>query len=303
MLFLTGGSGFVGSRFIELYPERTQIVALERTNAVPFVEVKRLQGDLLDLDSLIRGTKGCLAIVHNGGSTPNRAYLEGHYDATIIGTKNLIDAAKQNGIKRFIFISSESVTQSKGPYAISKIKAEKDVRDSGLDWTIFRPKTIVGGEAKDLGRMLAFWSRSRWIPVIGDGSYLKQPVFVDDLCKAITASLENSQSYGQVVTVAGVEGVAFNEFVSRFAESLGNSDFRLIHLPINFVRPLAMLASLLNPKWGLNKERVDIITHSKTIEIDMFRKLLGAEPVGLKEMIQKTVAQWSKAHKNTSKNL
>ncbi|MFQ5587234.1 MAG: NAD-dependent epimerase/dehydratase family protein [Nitrospiria bacterium] len=288
MLFLTGGSGFVGSRFIELYAERAQITALERKNAVRYEHVKRVPGDLLDLDSLVRGTKGCRAIVHNGGATPNRAYLEGHYNATLVGTKNMIAAAKANGIRRFIFVSTDCVTQSKGPYALSKLQAEEDVRASGLDWTIFRPKTIVGSGARDLGRMMKFWSRARWIPVIGDGTYRKQPVFVDDLCKAMFLSLDNKASYGQTVTAAGAEGVVFNDFVSRFARALGNRRFRLIHLPLTLVRSVARIAHVLNPKWGLNSERVDIITHSKIVEIERFKKLLGAEPAGFEEMVQKT---------------
>ena len=303
MLFLTGGSGFVGSRFIELYPERGRITALERMHAIPIDGVRRIQGDLLDIDSLIRGMKGCRAVVHIGGATPNRAYLEGSYDATLIGTKNLIESARVVGIRRFIFVSTDSVTRSKGPYALSKLKAEQDITTSGLDWTIFRPRTIVGSGGKDLGRMMRFWSRARWIPVIGDGTCMKQPVFVDDLCKAIAASLENRETFGQIITVAGPEGVTLDGFVSLFARKLGNGNFRLIHLPIHLVRPVARLANYINPNWGLNSERVEIMTQSKIVAIDQFTQLINAEPARFEEMVVKTVEAWSKAHDGRSKDL
>ena len=265
--------------------------------------VRRVQGDLLDIDSLVRGMKDCRSVVHVGGATPNRAYLERSYDATLIGTKNLIEAARMVGIRRFVFVSSDSVTRSHGPYALSKRKAEQDIMGSGLDWTIFRPRAIVGSGARDLGRMMKFWSHARWIPVIGDGTYLKQPVFVDDLCKAIAASLENRETFGQIITVAGTDGVEFNEFVSLFARKLGNRNFRLIHLPLFLVRSLARLAHFLNPGWGLNQERVEIITQSKIVAIDQFKKLINAEPAGFEEMVVKTVAALSRAHDGRSKDL
>ncbi len=301
-VFLTGGSGFVGSRLIELNgqdnrsPDANQIsiVALERKNPIS-KKVTSIRGDLLDKNSLIQATRRCDCILHNGGSTPNRAYLEGNYNATLVGTKNLIEAAKIHGIRRFIFVSTDCVTQSVGPYARSKLKAEKDVMASGLDWTIFRPKTIVGSGARDLGRMMEFWSRARWIPVIGDGTYIKQPVFVDNLCKLMTTSIDNKAAFGQTITVAGADSVPFNDFVSTFAHKLDNTRFRLIHFPIPLVRPIASLAGFINPKWGLNRERVDIITHSKIADIAPFKKLLGSAPTPFKAMVSKTTEDWLKA--------
>lgn len=290
MLFLTGGSGFLGSRFIELHAERISIVALVRHNPIPSGLIKHVPGDLLDLNSLVDGTRGCRYILHCGGATPNRAYAEGHYAATLTGTRNLIEAAKKNHIRRFIFISSSSVTRSTGPYALSKLQAEEEVQRSGLDWTILRPKTIIGSGARDLGRMLKFWSRARWIPVIGDGTYVKQPVFVDDLCRAMFSALENDSSRGRIITAAGTEAVPFNEFVSRFARALGNSRYRMIHLPLSMVRPIAVLAGMLNPQWGLNSERVAIITNSHSENVSEFRALLDVEPIGFNEMVERTVA-------------
>ena len=139
--------------------------------------------------------------------------------------------------------------------------------------------------------------------MIGDGTYLKQPVFVDDTCKAIAASLESREAIGQIITVAGAEGVIFNDFVSLFAQKLGNRNFRLIHLPLFLVRPAARLAHYLKPNWGLDKERVEIITQSKIVAIDQFKKLINAEPTGFEEMVVKTVAVRSKAHEGCLNDL
>ena len=297
MLFLSGGSGFVGSRLIEIYAPDLPIKALEHKTPLLSKSVTTISGDLLDLDALVQATRGCTSILHIGGASPNRAYRDGHFDATLNGTKNLIQAAQINGIARFIFISSSCATHASGPYGRSKLSAEKDVMNSGLSWTIFRPTTIVGTGGKDFSRMLQFWSKAKLIPVIGEGEYFKQPVFVDDLCKVIVKSVKNPDAFSRIIPVAGPDTLPFNLFVTAFANALGNQGFRLLHLPLAFVKPVAVIAMRLNPKWGLNSERVDIITHSNTFEITDFRKLLCAELTGFEKMTQLTVESWAKERK------
>ncbi|MDO8661408.1 MAG: SDR family oxidoreductase, partial [Candidatus Woesearchaeota archaeon] len=148
-IFVTGASGFVGKRFVELFAKKYSLRLLIRKpelldkTITRSQNIKVLKGDLLNLKELEESMKGCCAIVHIGGATPNRAYAEGNFNATTKGTENIISAAKKNHIKRLIFISSNCVEFSKqGPYAQSKIIAENAVKKSGLFWTILRPSTI-----------------------------------------------------------------------------------------------------------------------------------------------------------------
>jgi len=289
-IFLTGGTGFVGGRFIDLYHRKYDITALVRGGSIPGKEVRIATGNLLDLDSLLSGTKGCDAIVHIGGATPNRAYAAGSFDATTVGTRNLIAAARAHGIRRFIFVSSLCVLfPKKGPYARSKIEAEGAVIHSGLEWTILRPDTILGPGAKDLRRVLRHWKSARHIPLLGDGNYTSQPIYVDDVCAALSAAVETPASAGRAISVAGKDLVPFNEFVQRFCRAIGNNRCRFVHIPKTVVHPLAWMASAIHPQWGLNAERVNIITASHAVDLSQMRALLRVEPRSFEEAVSLTL--------------
>lgn len=292
-IFLTGGTGFVGRRFIDLYRGRFAITALARSDAILGEEVRIAGGDLLDRDTLFSSMKGCDAILHIGGATPNRAYAAGSFDATTVGTRNLIAAARAEGIRRFIFVSSLCVLfPRKGAYARSKIEAEEAVIRSGLEWTLLRPDTIVGPGAKDLGRTLRFWKSARYIPIIGDGAYTSQPIYVDEVCDALAAALETPAAAGRAIPLAGKDLIPFNEFARRFCHALGNNLCRFAHIPKGFVYPLAGIASFVYPQWGLNPERVNIITEPHTVDLSLMRAVLRIEPRPFEEAVRLTVNPW-----------
>ncbi len=291
-IFLTGGTGFVGSRFIDLYQEKLDMTAL--TRGVPFSgkKVRSATGDLLDFNSVASAIKGCDAVLHIGGATPNRAYEAGNFDATTAGTRNLIAAAHAHGIKRFIFVSSLCVLfPKKGPYARSKIEAEEAIIRAGLEWTILRPDTIVGPGAKDLGRTLRIWRKARYIPIIGDGAYTSQPIHVDDVCAALFAAIETPASASQAISIAGKDRVSFNEFARRFCRAIGNEQCRVVPIPKPVVYPLAWMASRIHPQWGLNTERVNIITTSHTVDLSLMKDLLRIDPMPFEEAVSLTVLE------------
>jgi NADH dehydrogenase len=289
-IFLTGGTGFVGGRFIDLYHRKYEITALVRRGSIPGKGVRAATGDLLDYDSLLLATKGCEAILHIGGATPNRAYAAGNFKATTVGTRNLIGAARVHRIRRFIFVSSLCVLFAKrGPYAQSKTEAEEAVIRSGLEWTILRPDTIVGPGAKDLQRVLRHWKSARYIPLLGAGHYTSQPIYVDDVCAALSAALETPASAGRAISLAGKDLVPFNEFARLFCRAIGNDRCRFVHIPKPVVYPLAWMVSLIHPQWGLNTERVNIITASHTVDLALMRDLLRINPMPFEEVVSVTV--------------
>lgn len=291
-ILVTGGTGFVGRRFIDLYHRKFDITALVRGRSILGKEVRIATGDLLDIDSLLLATKGCDAILHIGGATPNRAYAAGSFDATTVGTRNLIAAALAHGIRRFIFVSSLCVLfPKKGPYALSKIEAEGAVAHSGLEWTILRPDTILGPGAKDLRRVLRYWKSARYIPLLGDGNYTSQPIYVDNVCAALSAALETPASAGRAISVAGKDLVRFNEFAQRFCRAIGNDRCRFVHFPKTVVYPLAWMASRIHPPWGLNTERVNIITASHAVDLSPMRDLLRINPMSFEEAVSLAVPE------------
>ena len=175
-LLITGGTGFLGKECIDYFSERNSklkkyfICATYRAEKgvsrqnVTWIKLDLTRKEDFDKVYLELKEKNITHIIHIGGSTPNRAYASGNFDATILGTKYLVDMAKKLKIKRIVFISSISVLFSNGPYASSKKSAEKTIISSGLNYVILRPETIIGPTAKDFNRVGVMLSKNKVFP-------------------------------------------------------------------------------------------------------------------------------------------
>ena len=142
---ITGATGFVGSSLMKLAVERGwHVRALTRSPQAPQEGVDWITGALDQPDSLSRLVEGSSAVIHVAGvvTAPDRAgFIAGNID----GTRALVTAAEQAGIKRFIHVSSLSAREpGLSNYGWSKAEGEDAVTASALDWTIIRPPAIYG---------------------------------------------------------------------------------------------------------------------------------------------------------------
>ena len=173
-VLVTGGTGFLGAYIIKnLVAKGYSVSALRRSNDPPFFlppsitdKVKWVQGDVLDVVSLFEAMEDVDAVIHSAAivsfASKNRQQM---YQVNIEGTANVVNAAIENNIKRFIHVSSVAALGRKinseliaedrkweedkmnTNYAISKHKAELEVWRGfaeGLEGVILNPSTILG---------------------------------------------------------------------------------------------------------------------------------------------------------------
>lgn len=156
-LAITGGTGFVGKRAIELaLTAGHQVRALTRRPQPERSGVTWIEGALDTPEPLDRLVAGADAVLHIAGvvNAPDRA---GFAAGNIAGTQTVLDATRNAGVRRFVHVSSLAAREpSLSIYGWSKIESEAIVTASGLDWTIVRPPAIYGPgdmEMRDLFRM------------------------------------------------------------------------------------------------------------------------------------------------------
>ena len=197
MLAITGATGFVGQALIDRALDAGHAVrALARKAQAPRAGVEWVAGDLdaaEQLRALVRGTE---AVIHVAGVVNDAAAFE---CGNVVGTLNVIEAAKAEGVQRFIQVSSLSAREPDlSAYGASKARAEKLVMASSLDWTIVRPPGVYGPRDVDYFEMfrLAKWGVMPVPPREGRASILH----VDDLARLLLA------------LVPGGEGVSFQTF-------------------------------------------------------------------------------------------
>jgi nucleoside-diphosphate-sugar epimerase len=203
---ITGGSGFLGINLIRyLYKRGHEIVSLDIVDFdYPDMKdkVKAVKGDIRDKVVVEEVNKNIDIVVHTAAALPLYK-AEDIFSTDIEGTRNLLEAAEKNNVKRFIHISSTAVygipdhhplyeedkLDGVGPYGKAKIQAEEEChkyRSKGMCVPVIRPKSFIGPERLGVFDLLYDWAKDgKGFPMIGNGKNRYQLLDVEDLCEAI----------------------------------------------------------------------------------------------------------------------
>lgn len=148
------------------------------------------------------------------------------------GTRNVVSACQDAGIRRLLYVSSISVTYPVlTPYGKSKLAGEESVKESGLDWTIVRPTLVVGDGGGVEYNMYAHYVKH--FPVYflpGGGKALKRPVRSVDLVTGIAAAGLNDEAVGKTYALAGPDVMTMAQMASFILKD-EKVKHRMISLP------------------------------------------------------------------------
>jgi nucleoside-diphosphate-sugar epimerase len=191
-LAITGGTGFVGQALLDrAIGDGGTVQALARRPQLPRRGIDWVRGDLDDKGALGRLVDGAEAVIHVAGLT-NAADNAEFERCNVGGTMAVIEAAIAAGVPRFVFVSSLSAREPElSAYGASKLRAEKLVRASPLDWTIVRPPAIYG--PRDDG-MFELFRGAKWgvVPTPKHGK--ASVIHVDDLARLLMALVPGGEA-------------------------------------------------------------------------------------------------------------
>jgi uncharacterized protein YbjT (DUF2867 family) len=292
-VFVTGSTGFVGNHVLHTLLDRGhQVRALVRPGSEYKLKqpdkVEVIAGEVTESADLIQGMKGCDAAIHLVGiirAFPSQdiTFERLHTEATA----NVVAAAKEAEVPRLLHMSALGAREDGStPYLRTKFAAEELVRQSGLNYTIFRPSLIFGrgGEAiKMFGDMV----KKYVVPIIGDGQYRFQPVSVTTVAQGFEKALEPETAKDQTLDVGGPENVSFDEIMDTLARVMGKSIVK-IHMP---VLPLRLATSALQhaPGYPLTMDQITMLLEGSTCDEKPFYELLGLEPISLEQTLRDAI--------------
>ncbi|HEX5736492.1 MAG TPA: dTDP-glucose 4,6-dehydratase [Blastocatellia bacterium] len=231
-LFITGGAGFIGSNFIrhllDNYPDYhvtnfdklTYAGNLDNLGDVAGEKnYSFVRGDICDRAAVTDAISGHDVVINFAAESHVDRSIERATDfieTNVLGTQVLLDAARQAGVSRFVFISTDEVMGSceegeyftessplrpNSPYAASKAAAEHLVRAAhrtfGLDVVTTRASNNYGPfqfPEKLIPLMIANALEGRELPVYGDGLNIRDWLYVEDCCRAIDAVLHKGRT-------------------------------------------------------------------------------------------------------------
>jgi len=192
-----------------------------------------VQGDLSD-SAMYREALGERTIVIHLAAAVGNATPDQHQETNVEGTRALLEASQDAGIRRFLHVSTIAVTFrdiSDYPYALSKRAAEALVRASPLDHVIARP-TIVLGPGSPIWDRFRSLAAGPVLLVLGSGRARIQPVWVDDLAVALLHLAVEPAASGRTLELGGPEVLTMKEFLQRARRATGKSDGPTLRIPL-----------------------------------------------------------------------
>jgi len=216
---VTGANGFVGKNVRKfLYKNKVRVLGISRKNFGKYSTETKAQSKNLLEQRLQKKLKSYDALVHligigieSSGST--------FEEINVNLTKNTIKLCKKSGIKKIIYISGLGVSKNNtSNYFTSKYKAEQEIINSGLDYTIFRASYIIG-KTDHLTKSLSKQMKKGVIIIPGSGKYQLQPIFVEDVAKIILKSILEKKFSKKILDLVGPKKISFEDFVKLFSKN------------------------------------------------------------------------------------
>ncbi len=291
-VFVTGSTGFVGSKLCKhlaqkgyevhaLYRSEDKLPLIEYPGIIPF------KGSIGNIDSLKKGMQSCEYLFHTAAYVKLWAKDKSIYDEiNVKGTKNVIDVARECGVKRAVFTSTagtfgpsvnmpitEAVVNNEfiGDYERSKHDADQMILNSNcneFETIIVYPTRIYGpglkGTSNSIVGMIDNYIKGKWHIIPGNGKSLGNYVFIDDVVKGHIMALEEGRS-GNKYILSGTT-LSYNYFFECINNITQINHF-LIKIPGFIMKIIAQVM-----QWQSN--------------------VSGNQPLVTKAFVRKTLKNW-----------
>jgi nucleoside-diphosphate-sugar epimerase len=233
-VLVTGSSGFSGSRLALYLAQRKEIEQVVGVDcAKPQVFHPKLTSHVLDLTDWstfapIRSEDVRPDVVIHTAADQASPYL---LFANSVAMKNLLDYCGDKEVERMVFFSSFYASmRCSNYYRYGKLDSEHELRRSGLRYIILRPDTIYGhGEPKYDTLMGTL--RKHFVPVIGNGRYMRTPCYIWDLALATERILAGDSYPCDIFEMGSPTAYTMNEMIGLMARELGIKRYVRVPLP------------------------------------------------------------------------
>lgn len=235
---VTGGAGFVGRYLVKELAKRKiktiifdQISPEGNQNTHP-PDISYVEGDILDLESLTHAMQGCNLVFHTAAIAEideTRKDPVKTMEVNVIGTVNCLEAARENGIKRFLYASSVYASGSRGSfYRVSKKTGESLCKtyyeDFGLEYTILRYGSLYGREPNHWNFI---YGVCHDLLTKGEFTYSSSPdaireyIHINDAARETIRIAIDNEFANKSVLITGHQRLKMKEFFDMIQEILG----------------------------------------------------------------------------------
>jgi 2-alkyl-3-oxoalkanoate reductase len=321
-VLVTGGTGFTGKALVKrLLDEGHDVTALDYKEGLKTEELRQwgakvVIGSVTD-KSVVEQCMTDVEIVHHLAAAfrelnvPNSYY----HEVNVGGTKNVLEAAFRERVKKFIYCSTcgvhgnidnppggeDAPIQPADYYQRTKYEAEPIVDKhsrKGMETVILRPAAIYGPGDPERFYMIFKRVAKGGFPIFGNGETLYHPLYIDNLIDAFMLAMEEGKGNGQAYLIADEEYVSIKELVRKVGQVM-DTPVKIKYYPIT---PLIIIGHILENVCKPFKitppifsRRVDWFRQNRAFKIDKAKTELGYSPkVGIEEGLKRTGAWYKK---------
>lgn len=308
-VFITGANGFIGRALAARYRAQGAETAGVDFAADPAWNV--VAGDVRDVENWCAHLQGSDLVIHTAAVVSVVAPMREAWNVNCHGTRQLLTACREAGVRRFVHLSSVAAFGFEFPdgvdeswplitngnsYTDTKITGEHLVLAAHaareLDCTIVRPSDVYGPGSRPwvILPIEAMKKGQFRLPAGGRGIF--SPVFIDDLVDGTVLAAGRSEGAGQIFTIGGGPGITCAEFFGHHWRWLGKSG-PIPTLPRGLDVLLAELMGRLSRLAGkpieMGRGTIGLLSRPGSYSIAKARQLLGYEPkVGLAEGMRRS---------------
>jgi 2-alkyl-3-oxoalkanoate reductase len=309
-VLVTGGGGFLGSAIVRKLAARSDEIRSFSRSRHQFIDsghVEQVQGDLADRAAVSQAVAGCDAVIHVAAKAGVWGPAAEYESANVIGTRNVIAACRQHGVRKLVFTSTPSVVGAGhdieggdeslpypakylADYPRTKAIAEREVlaaHGPALATVALRPHLIFGpGDPHLVPRLLAR-AKAGKLRIVGDGKNRVDVTFVDNAAEAHILALDRlapgSPIAGRAYFLSQGAPVDLWPFINRIVEAVGLPPVTK-HIPFRLAYAAGAVLESLYRLTGRTDEppmtrfAAAQLAHSHWFSITAARQDLGYDP-------------------------
>jgi uncharacterized protein YbjT (DUF2867 family) len=292
MILVSGGTGLVGSAVVNELLKRGETVAVLGRDSKKIARsfsgaVEAREADVSAPETLAPAMAGANIVINavqfptSPIEVPRRGWT--FEDVDYKGTVNQVNAAKQAGVRRFVYVSGVGAAPEADKHWFRfKWMAERHLIQSGLEWVTVRPTWVFGPRDRSLNRLLGFSNYLPFVPMFGNGKQSMQPVFVDDLGRAITDAALKPEAANHLFELGGPEVMSMNEVLATGLEVMGRKRL-ILHQPVAIGKAIGTMAALLPITPPLTADAVDFISEPAVADMTAANQVLEPQLTPLRE--------------------
>ncbi len=303
-VFITGATGLIGSHLTRrLIEEGIGVRALVRNPKkagwLKEIGAEIAEGDITNAESLASVVQGCQYVFHAAAWVSERGSKDEIWKANVQGTQNVVNAALNASVERFIHISSCAVYGSKQAFDIdeshptrrtgklywdSKIDAEEIIQQAqkqhNLPVVIARVSQVYGPGSYQFTIRPVEVIKSGKMILIDGGRHLCKPIFIDNLIDGLMLCAQKDQAAGEILNLTDGYPVPWKDFFGAYGRMLGKETFPSLPYALAWTAALffEIQAGVTGKKASFTRSAVNSLRSSNSFSNKKAKTLLNWEP-------------------------